>query len=807
MNSLWYDLRSVLRGLARSRRFVGAAVAVFVLAIAANATIYTLADRLYWSAPALVEAPEELVRLHRTTDGEGFGSFAYPDFVDYRAQTNSLAGLMAFDSSLLPVKVERGQAGDTLSARFVSWNFFDVLGVRPAAGRWFLAEDEIVDAATRVAVLSEARARRLFAGDPNRAIGEVIRLNGQPFTVVGVAPHRFHGVDTLAGAADLWLSAVSLPLLTPAAGDLPLERIPDNTWVWLDLVGRLAHDASAESAQVEIVRIAGQLEEQYRDWNEGWGAVVTPGASLHPRMRSELESITRVLLGSVAVVLLIAVVNLSILFSARAAARSNELRTRLALGAGRRRLLRLLVIECLVVGVLGAAGGFALAHLLTRVVVEVFPYTFSTALVPDLSVLSFSAGLGVLAGLCVGWLSARGVLARLLRESLAQRHGRTSWRPALLIATQVALATLLVVSGALLTRSLREARGLDLGFDPSGITYVDVNPSNHGYEGEDSVRYVERSLAALQAVAGFDSVSTTQMVPFRGRWMSNLESAPGPDGEQRMASFNRIGPGYFATMSMPMVAGREFSREDRIGGRRVAVVNRALAELEWPGESALGKTLARGEPLEIVGVVENATYHEFGEDPVPHVFLPALQDPVRRVSFVIASRQSPETVGRLAQRALESVDSAVAVQSGRTLSSVIDRELGRYRTGATMIGLFAVLALVLASAGLYAVLSYRLLQQLREVGVRVAVGASPRQVATSQLGRGLRPVLAGLAVGLLAALGSGRFLDSLLFGVEAVDPFSYGATAVLLLLSGLLACAAPTRRALRVDPVEVLRAE
>ncbi|REJ74006.1 MAG: hypothetical protein DWQ30_22220 [Acidobacteria bacterium] len=818
MDRLWFDLRTALRSLLRSRRFTVVAVAIFALAIGANATIYTLADRLFFAAPAHVENPSELVQVARTEGDEViFGSLAYPDFQHYREHGQAFASLMAFDERLDSVRFEAagdgagptGSEGATRSARYISFNYFDTLGTSPSAGRWFTADEERVEDPARVALLGERRAEELF-GDAEAGVGRAVRLNGHPFTVVGVVPAGFHGTNPLLATPDLWVPITTHALLNPQFGELALRRIPGNTWTWLNVVGRLAEGATLEGAQADVSRMAAHLEQEFPEWNEGWGATVSAGARHDPNRRSELVSITRLLALGVVAVLLIALLDLAILLGARAADRSRELRVRLALGAARGRLVRALAIESVVVGLLGALGGFALAQGATRAIAAVFPYTFDLGLRPDLGVLGFSALLGTATALVVGWLAARSTLRRLQLSSLARGDEATGgWRQGALVALQVALATLLVVGGALTTRSLREARGLDLGFETTGLHFVSVAPRNHGYEGEAAAQFARQSLEALAATPGFEQVSLTRMVPFRARWTSSMvpEGLEVAEGEEPSELFNAVAPGYFEALGTPLVAGRDFTWSDATGAPRVAIVNRAFAERYWRGDDAVGKTIRQDEPIEVVGVVETATYQDLGEDPKPHVFVPAAQLEPSSYAFVIASRLGDAAVQRLAEAAIAGIDPAVAVPPSASLASILDRELGRYRTGATMIGLFAVLALLLAALGLYAVLTYQLLRRLREVGVRIAVGASPRRVAESQLTRALRPVLAGLALGLVGALASGRLLEGLLFGVETLDPLSYGVTVALLLAAALAAAAVPTVRALRVDPVQVLRAE
>ena len=811
MSRLLDDLRYGFRTLRRSPGYTVTAVVILALAIGANATIFSLVEHLFLASPAHVTEPERLVRVNRTTDMSAFGSLAYPDYQHYRDHNGVFDGLLAYDPDGILISVGYRQQRRSDRGWFVSANYFDVLGVTPAEGRFFRPDEDVVDAAARVVVISHRLWRDLF--DRHSPIGETLRLNGHPFTVIGVAPRGFSGVSPIEGSPELWIPITTQPVLSPLAGDMALKRIPDSTWVWLWSIGRLRDDVSLEQAQSNMSTLAAHLEQTYPEWNEGWRVTVSPSAGLHPPQKSSLGSITRVLLLVALAVLLVACSNIAILLLARNSVRRRETGVRKALGASSGRITALLLGESSLIGIAGAIGGFVLAYGCSRLAYRLLPATLEAPPTPGLPVLVFSLALALLAALVFTLAPAR-QSTRQPAGALLQ-DGRGSSRhltvQAVLVGVQVALSTLLVVGGALLVRSLVTVRGLDLGIETQDRVLVGVDLRNHGYSGAEAVPYLERALDSIGAVPGVERAAVASLVPFRGAWTSGflLEDTDGGPRTEHSSGFNAVSPGYFDTLSIPLVRGRVFDDRDRDGTETVVVVNRAFSERFFAGSDPVGRYLHRGDQpsARIVGMVENATYYELGEEPQPQAYVSLLQVNQTRLNFIAHVRDDSASTVRLISDRLGEIDADVALNPPLWLDDIVGKELGRYRTAATLVGLFAVLALVLASLGLYGALSYLVVRSAREIGIRLALGARPRQVGLRYMMRGATLVAIGATVGILAAAALSSYLAHLLFEVRPLDPASFLLTPAVLIVVAVVASWVPARRAMRTEPSLTMRSE
>ncbi|HVS65453.1 MAG TPA: ABC transporter permease [Thermoanaerobaculia bacterium] len=806
------DLKAGLRALRRSPSYAITAIVILGLAVGASATIFSLVHVLFVVDPPHVVEPERLVRVHRTSGLSDVGSLSYPDFAHFHEHSETLDGLAAYDPDGVSLAVKRGAAREAMLGWLVSWSFFDVLGTRPAAGRWFHPDEDVVGAPAQVAVISHRAWTTLFGGDAG-AIGSTLTLNGHPFTIVGVAPAGFRGVSPIEGQPDVWVPLTNQPVLTPLSGDFALKRVPATSWVWLWTVGRLAPDGTVEQAGAELSRLAGQLAQDFPEWNEGVGAEVTDGIGLHPRTRGGLATVAQVLAGVVAIVLLIATVNVAILLLARSTVRRREAGVRLAIGASRTRIIRLMLVESLLLSVAGGFVGLLLAFSTARLAASLLPVTLAVDVRPSPVVMLFafgvSAGAAVLFTAIPALRSSRQSVTALFRPGADGR----GWRlQAGLVALQVALSVMLVVSGALLVRSLSNARAVDLGFGVSGRTVLSVNLRNHGYGEREAWQYARTALERLRAVPSVDVATATVMIPFRGGWTGSVfpEGNPMTEGFEVTSGFNAVAPGYFAAMDIPIVAGRPPSDRDVDGEPLIAVVNEAFAESHFPGEQAVGKRIygdAGKPPYVIVGVARNARYYELDEDPKQMIYLSLFQRPTPSLRFLVRSKLGAGTLEPSLEEALVSVDSEVALGDTTTLERVVGEELGRYRTGAVLVGLFATLSLILASVGLYGALSYLVVQRTREIGIRVAIGARPGELARSVVRRGLVMAGSGLLAGLVGASWATRWLESLLFGLEALDPVTFAFSPLVLLAVAAAASLLPARRAMGVDPIQAMRVD
>ncbi|HUP24411.1 MAG TPA: ADOP family duplicated permease [Thermoanaerobaculia bacterium] len=809
MSRILFDLAVAARSLRRAPGFTAAAVVILALAIGANATVFSLVEDLFLTAPPHVAAPQELVRIGRTNNGGGFGSLAYPDYEFYRDQGTAFAGLLAYDPSGVAVQTARGEFRETRRAWFVSGSFFDVLGVEPALGRVLAADDDVVDRARTVAVLSH-RLWQELGSDPG-ILGGAVSLNGQPFTVIGVAPSAFRGISPIESPPDLYVPVTTQPLLQPAGGEHPLKRVPDNVWVWLSVIGRLQPGATIDDANTDLQRMSTILEAEFAEWNDGIGAMASPSYALRPGDRNGFLETTRVLMAVVAMVLLVACANVAILLLARGTARRHEIGVRAALGARGWGLARGLLAEAVLLAAAGAVLGFALAHGGARLATAMMPYQLGVELRPGAGILAVSMIVAVAAALLAAAMPALeatrlGGASTLGERAVAPAGSRAQ---AVLVVAQVAVSVALVVAGALFVRSLMAARAVDLGFGVENRHLLTVKLDNHGYDAERGRQLTARALERFAALPEVASVSATRMVPFLGMWSGGFV----PEGRQLVeesvvdSGFNAVGPGYFETMAIPILRGRGFDFRDGAESDPVAVVNEAFAERFWPGENAIGKRIYRDPvepPFVVVGLARNAHYYELVEEDEPQVYFSLLQGSFPLVSFVARGRDDSDLAPQL-RSALAELDPDVAVARATTLEQVIGNELARFRSAASLVGLFAALALVMAAAGLYGALSYLVVQRRREIGIRLALGAAPRRVGRSVVGRAVMLVAIGAGLGLVAAAGAVRWIESQLFGIEALDPLTFLAAPSILLLVGLLAALLPARRAMSVDPIQVMR--
>lgn len=815
LNDLSQDLRYGIRTLIQSPRFTLVAILILTLGIGANTTIFTLVNALFFQQPAEVAAPDQLVRVHKHIEGRP-AWWSYPDYVFYRDHSRTLAGVAAYDPDGLVVTADLGAGGRTsLTASYVSANFFDLLGTRPAAGRSFRPDEGETPGTAPVVMLSHGLWRRSF-GAQQDALGATVRLNGHPFTVIGVAPAGFRGASAVETPPDVWVPITMQPVLNPGTGDF-LRRVEGETITWLQVLGRLAEGVGHEAAQEEMHALTTALGEQYAGWfREGQGVELLHHFQYRPQVRSRLLGLTRLLAAVVGLVLTIAGANVAILLLARASARRKDLGVRLAIGAGRGRIIRQLLVESLLLALAGGLGGYALAAEAAELAARTMPYTFSVSFAPDLRVLGFTLAVAVAAAVVFGVAPAlqasRTDVISVLKQSDAS-SGRSYLRDGLVVA-QVALSIVVVTGAMLFIRSLRTAESVDLGYETEHRLLIAMNLGNHGYENEDAGLVIEQALERLAALPGVKSATTTLLAPFRGSWSSTLSAANGielEEGEELETMRNAVGPAYFETMGIPLLAGHGFRAGDREGAPSVAVINEAAAATFWPGRDPLGQTITwRGddqEPTTVIGVARNVQHYELGESPLPLVYQPTMQGHRRRVNFLLHTTGDPMALSRPAQEAIHALDPDIAFSTIQTMEETVERVLGPYRVGATLVSLFGLLALVLAAAGLYGVLSYLVVQRTRTIGIQMALGASRQRVARNVVARGLRLTIFGAILGIAAAFAASTLVASFLYGISPRDPLSYLTVPLILAAVACLASWLPAQRAARIHPMQALREE
>ena len=819
METLWRDLRQSLRGLGRSPGFTAAAVASLALGIGANTLIFTFLNALFLT-PLPVAAPERLVALYSTDpQNPGFLELSYPNVRDLAQRVGAFSGTAAYRNA--SASLEEGGEAEVVHGEIVSGGYFDVLGLRPTRGRFFLPEEDLGAEGPAVVVLSHGLWRRRFGGDPG-LVGRAIRLNGRAFTVVGVAPEEFAGLALLAEPPDLWLpAALHGAVLTGAEGKGFTRRGGRQ----VAAVARLRPGVGIESARAELEAAARELEREHPEANQGLGLAAVPlaQATIHPGERERYVRSGALLAAVVGLLLLVAGANVANLLLARALARRREIAVRLSLGAGRGRLARQLLAEGALLGLLGGAVGLALAAVGRKVLWALRPPFFPDSLHPalDARVLGFTLavalGTGLLFGLAPVLQSFRLDLASALTNQAGAMGARRA--PAVgaglrgaLVAGQVALSLVVLAGAGLFLRSLAKAEGTDPGFERERLFVIPVDLGGRGYEEARAQEFYRRVVERVSAVPEVRSAAVASrflLVPGGQRVSLEVEGRQPPGFAGLLIGVNRVGPGYLETAGIPLRAGRGFTAADRLGAVQVAVFNETLARWLWPEGSAVGKRFHfSGDPVptEVVGVAADARYGDLGEEPQPYVYVPVAQNYSPVMMVHVRTRGDPALAVGAVRREIQALDRSLPLLEARTIGQIRERALWAPRMGAGLLSVFGLLAAALAGLGIYGVVSYSIGQRRREIGIRLAVGAGRPQVLGLVLGQALRPVAAGLAAGLAAALALARLAAGLLFGVTAADPAAFAAATLLLAAVALAAVYLPARRASGLDPVAALRA-
>jgi predicted permease len=806
------DLRLALRSLRKSPGFTTIAVVILALGLGVNATLFTLVRTLLLAPPAGVADPARVVRITRLTeDGSRSGSWGYPDYAFFRDENRTFDGIAALGpGGVVLANTRDAPVEATLS--FVSGGYFAVLGIPFAVGRPFGPEADVTPGTTPVAVLSSRFWRSHFGADPG-VVGSTITLNGHGFTIIGVTGDAFHGLNAADRAPDLWAPLMMIPVLQPSDEGDRFRRVPGQTENWVQVLGRLKPGVSVEAAHADLTAQWQRLNETFPAWKRGAGVVVTPHFGYVPFVRERLSSTTRLLMAAALAVLLIACVNVALLLLARATTRRKEIGVRLALGAGRRGVVGRLLVESLLLAIAGGALGLLLAVWSADLAALLLPLHVQASFHPDWSVIGFTLLLSVATALASGvapaWLVSRASVVEDLKLG-ALGSGRSRLRSTL-VAAQVALSLMLVAGAGLFVRSLLAAQRVDLGFVPSNRLLVSLSLQDYGYTSATGPAFVRRALERLAALPGVHSVSTTAMVALGGGvWTSDFapDGVTRPGGRSAVdAPTNAVGPDYFGTMGIPLVAGRDFTMRDDRSAVPVAIVNQTLARQVWGAGNPVGRTFTRGGTrYTVIGVAADAKYYELGEAPEAQLYYAELQLYRPRVAFVV---QAPDaaTLATVVRREIWALDRNVAITSVRTYDDVLRDAAGPYRVTASLVGLFGTLALLLASVGLYGVLSYVVVQGTREIAVRMALGAEARGVAVRVVRHGLTLAVIGIVAGLAIVWPASRLARRFLFGVEPGDPLTLGLAAIVLLAVAVAASALPARRAARVEPMEALRYE
>ena len=815
------DLRYALRMMRTSPGLAAVVIVTLALGIGANTALFSLVNALLLR-PLPVAHPDEVASLF-TSDYSGprFGATSYPDYVDFRDHARAFSGLVAY--GLTPLSLDAGGAAVRLFGETVSGNYFDVIGVAPALGRGFLPEEDQPSSGRAVVVIGDALWRRQFGGDPN-AVGKSVSLNGQPFTIVGVAPPGYAGL-TRGVRADLWVPLSMQPVAVPGSTAL-INRGSRSLFV----VGRLARGTTVAGAQAELDVLArGQHAAYAEAWTDvrGKSRVVTllpeRDARVLPQVHGPVLVFVALSTTALALLLIVACANIANLLLARFVSRQREIALRLALGAGRGRLVRQLLAESLLLSTLAAGAGLVLARwsvdLLTSLEWPV-PVPIVLDVPIDWRVLAFTLGAALLTGLFFGlapaFMASRASLAGSLKDDgLASRAARRMPLRSVFVAGQVALSLLLLVGAGLFLRSLKHAAAIDPGFDARGVVVASLDLQLHGYNATTGPALYQQLFARLRALPDVEAASASTTLPLgfnstrRGLTIEGYAPRPGEDVEVATAT---VGPDYFPAMRTAMVEGRGITDRDVAGAPRVVVVNQAFARQYFGGGNAIGRRVwvggqpSAGDPAwEIVGVARDGKYGSLGEEARPFFFMPLLQFYRPAVDLVVRARVDPLAVLPSIRRELAAIDPALPLFDVRTLEQHAGLALLPARLAGWLLAVVGSVALALAALGLFGSMAYAVTARTREIGVRMALGADRRSIFGLVVGEGLRLTGIGGLVGVAAALLLTRLLSGLLYGVSPTDPSTFGAALVVLALVAVAACYVPARRAMRADPMIALR--
>jgi macrolide transport system ATP-binding/permease protein len=823
LESFLADVRFSLRWLRKSPGFTLVAVASLAIGIGFNTALFTIADALLFK-PLPVAAPDRLVDIFTSAPGFGpFSTSSYPDYLDLRAQNEVFEDIAGYSPMFAALNLDNRSR--LAMGEIVTGNYFQLLGVVAALGRTLLPDDDRAGA-ERVAMVSHRYWRRELASARD-AVGRAVRIRGNTYTIVGVAPAGFNGMVPIL-APELWIPAVaSLEVepvgmhdTVPSTGTTRLERRGDR---WMFLRARLKPGKSVEEARANLTLLMARIDEANPGTNKGRLLSVRPTNDIHfhPAADSTVVPIAAGLFTVVGLVLLIACANVASMLLARSSARQKEIAVRLAVGASRGRLVRQLVTEAVVISMLGAVAGTLLAWWVTAMAASVqFPIAIPLAfdLRIDARVLLFTlaaTGLaGVLAGLAPALQASRpNLVADLRGEQAVSRVGGRGWtlRDALVVC-QMAITAMLLVTAALLTRSLVAAQRTNVGLPVKRLAVVSTDTAMLRYPESRSQAFYDQAVERLKTIPGVESVALATRVPFSvnyNRWEVWVPGRHQPGEHGDGVEMTTVSPDYFATIGVPILEGRPFSNDDKPDTTRVAIVNETFARRYWPGQSAVGRTfrsrVSDGVEFQVVGVSADHKVVSVREPPTPFLQVARTQRPSSYTTIIARTRGDASALLRDMRRELLALEPNLVFVENQTMEAEVGATLFAARAGALLMTIAGAMAMLLAAIGLYGVIAYSVARRTKEIGIRLALGARPAGVLTLIMRQGLVVAVAGLALGCLLAAIVGATTGSVLYGVRASDPVSWLAASAVLLVVSVLANIVPAWRASKVEPSQALR--
>jgi predicted permease len=821
------DLRYALRMLRKNPGFSCVVVLTLALGIGANVAIFSITDRvLLQSLP--VASPDQLVVIssHKPNlEPESSYSFSYPMYQDLRDKNDCFSGVIARGG--VQMAVSYGDLNERVNADLVSGNYFQVLGVKPWAGRLMTQDDDLTPRSHPVAVISYAFWERRFGKDPS-IVGKTVLANEYPLTIIGVTPPRFFGIY-LSSSPDVWVPLMMTPVFNP----VPATRLTRRSHEWLTLMARRKDGVSEAQAQSSLSVLYSQIREGEaqqlsakttaydREQFMARKIAVLPGAQGFRTLQREMQTSLLLLFGATCIVLLILCGNLANLMMARATVRAQEMAVRLALGAGRLRLLRQWLIEGLVLSMLGGAVGVFIALWMKTGLLLFIPASFRDNL--DLPFGWRFAGFTFLLSFIIGiTFNSLPALQAARQAAVPSLHlesrsftsaGKLLSLRSALIMVQVALSLPLLITATLLLRSLQNLRALDTGFGKENVLLAEMNPSINGYSPEKSQQFFDQILQRTRSLPGVTAASLASDTPISGGWDQNgivVEGYTARQDEKMGVDVTLISPDYFKALSIPLLYGRDFNDQDVTGSPKVTVINERMAHYFFGDSNPIGKRIGlEGTPdTMIVGVVKDVTYINLREGIRRHFYLPINQEKqLFNLTLHIKSLGDTDTLAKVLRAEVKTLDPHLPVYNVKTVSREINDSLLQERLVTWLSIAFGVLAMLLVALGLYGVLTFSVARRTREIGIRVALGAQRADVFKLVISQGMILVGIGVALGLGASFALSKLIATLLFGVTPTNALTFISVPVILIVVAMLACYMPARRATKVDPLVALRYE
>jgi macrolide transport system ATP-binding/permease protein len=813
VSTLISDVRYSVRSLLKNPGLTVAAILSLGLGIGANTTIFTWVQAVLFR-PIPVAADPSSIRIAAMENREGQSrSWSYPNYQDFRDRV-TLVDVVAQDDQTYSIAVD--DTAERTWGGLVSGNFFEVMGLRPAAGRLFTPQDDVTPGGHPVVVISHAYWQRRFNDDPG-IVGRQVTINNTPMTIVGVAPEGFIG-SFLGVASSAWVPMAMQREMT--GGD----RMQQRGNGWMQSIVRLKRGVSEAQAQAEAASIMAQLEREHPQFNEGrrlriiqtWQAPFGAGTVLTP-----LLGVLSVL---VALVLVIACANVANLLLSKAVSRRREVAVRLSLGASRMRLVRQLLTESLLLAFIAGLGGVVMAYWTMDVIMAFAPpvdMPLDLGLRMDGTTLMFAIGVSVATGVLFGLApalqaSSPHTIHALKEEGRSGSGGRTTGRLRnALVVSQVAVCLVLLVGATLFLRSFIAAQSLSPGFDADRVVTASMDMFPSGYTGERYRDFQRRTLEVVQALPGVESAAFGSRLPlgFGGNNSTSLtiDGYTPRENEEIVINYSTVGSRYFETMGIPIRAGREYNDKDTATSPRTIVINESMARRYWPDGNALGKIVRFGPNAnEVIGIVADSKYSSINERPLAQLFIPMARSEVSTLRLFVRTNGEPAPLVAEVRNAIRTLDPSLPIFDARTLNEHMQVAVFAQRMAANLLGAMGVLALLLAAIGLYGVMAYAVSQRTQEMGIRLALGASPSSLLNMIIGQGMKLTMVGLVIGLslaLAAFGSIGAVRTLLPGISPLDPITFIAVPVLLAMIAFLATWIPARRAGKVEPLVALRVD